>query len=185
VRELWRKTLDSSVGYRAGNRGWAWIKYKREYKSELTDTIDLVIVGGFYGRGKRAGKIGGYLLAAYNPDTGCFDTVCKVATGFSDQDLLNIPKMLEEYKIPQKPAQVNSKIEADVWYRPAVVMEIIGAELTVSPIHTAAFSKVREGSGLAVRFPRFTGKIRTDKSVTDATTTDELVEMYNSQLKKL
>jgi DNA ligase-1 len=179
------KTLDSSVGYRAGNRGWAWIKYKREYKSELTDTIDLVIVGGFYGRGKRAGKIGGYLLAAYNPDTGCFDTVCKVATGFSDQDLLNIPKMLEEYKIPQKPAQVNSKIEADVWYRPAVVMEIIGAELTVSPIHTAAFSKVREGSGLAVRFPRFTGKIRTDKSVTDATTTDELVEMYNSQLKKL
>lgn len=179
------KTLDTSIGYRAGNRGWAWIKYKRDYKSELTDTLDLVIVGGFYGRGKRAGKIGGYLLAAYNPDTGGFETVCKVATGFSDQDLLDIPKILEEHRIPQKASHVDSKIEADVWYRPAVIMEIIGAELTVSPIHTAAFSKIREGSGLAVRFPRFTGKIRTDKSITEATTTKELVEMYNSQLKKL
>jgi len=179
------KTLDPAVGYRAGNRGWAWIKYKRDYKSELTDTLDLVVVGGFYGRGKRAGKIGGYLLAAYNPSNGSFDTVCKVATGFSDEDLVEIPKMLEQYRIPQKHPSVNSKLNADVWYKPVVVMEIVGAELTLSPTHTAAFSKIREGSGLAVRFPRFTGRIRSDKSATEATTVDELVEMYKSQLKKV
>lgn len=179
------KTLDESVGYQAGKRGFAWIKFKREYRSELTDTLDLVVVGGFYGKGKRAGKIGGYLMAAYNPETGGFDTVCKVATGFTDQDLVEIPRMLEAYRIPQRHPQVNSKIEADVWYRPAVIFEIVGAEITVSPMHTAAYSKVREGRGLAVRFPRFTGKIRTDKSPTEATTVGELIEMYRSQLKKV
>jgi len=179
------KTLDPSVGYQAGKRGYAWIKFKREYKSELTDTLDLVVVGGFYGKGRRAGKIGGYLMAAYNPSTDTYDTVCKVATGFSDQDLVEIPKLLEAYRIPQRHPQVNTKIEADIWYRPAVIFEIVGAELTVSPMHTAAYSKVREEKGLAVRFPRFTGNIRTDKSPTEATSVDELLEMYNSQLKRV
>ncbi len=179
------KTLDESVGYQAGKRGFAWLKFKREYRSELTDTLDLVVVGGFYGKGKRAGKIGGYLLAAYNPSSDTYDTVCKVATGFSDQDLVEIPRVLEKHRIPQKHPQVNSKIEADVWYRPVVVFEIIGAELTVSPMHTAAYSKVREDKGIAVRFPRFTGKIRTDKSPTEATTVDEILDMYRSQLKKV
>lgn len=179
------KTLDPTVGYQAGKRGYAWIKFKREYKSELTDTLDLVVVGGFYGKGRRAGKIGGYLMAAYNPSTDTYDTVCKVATGFSDQDLVEIPKLLEAYRIPQRHPQVNTKIEADIWYRPAVIFEIVGAELTVSPMHTAAYSKVREEKGLAVRFPRFTGNIRTDKSPTEATSVDELLEMYNSQLKRV
>ncbi|MEM0271350.1 MAG: ATP-dependent DNA ligase [Thermoprotei archaeon] len=179
------KTLDTSVGYQAGKRGYAWIKFKREYRSELTDTLDLVVVGGFYGKGRRAGKIGGYLMAAYNSSTDGYDTVCKVATGFSDQDLVEIPKLLEAYRIPTRHPQVNSNIEADIWYRPAVVFEIIGAELTVSPMHTAAYSKIREGKGLAVRFPRFTGTIRTDKSPTEATSVDELLEMYNSQLKRV
>ncbi|MEM3671334.1 MAG: ATP-dependent DNA ligase, partial [Thermoprotei archaeon] len=71
------KTLED-IGYKAGKRGWAWIKYKRDYRADLTDTLDLVVVGGFYGRGKRAGKIGGYLLAAFNESDGTFETVCKV-----------------------------------------------------------------------------------------------------------
>lgn len=179
------KTLDPEVGYTAGSRGWAWIKYKRDYRSELTDTLDLVVVGGFYGKGKRAGKIGGYLLAAYNGKEARFETVCKVATGFSDQDLEEIPKALSKYAIPKKHPSVVSNLEADVWYRPVVVFEIIGAEITLSPIHTAAYSVVRKEAGLAIRFPRFTGKIRDDKSPEEATSVDEIVEMYRSQLKKV
>jgi DNA ligase-1 len=179
------KTLDPQVGYTAGSRGWAWIKYKRDYRSELTDTLDLVVVGGFYGRGKRAGKIGGYLLAAYNGKEARFETVCKVATGFTDQDLEEIPKTLSKYAIPKRHPSVVSNLEADVWYRPAVVFEIIGAEITLSPIHTAAYSVIRKEAGLAIRFPRFTGRIRDDKSPEEATSVDEIVEMYRSQLKKV
>lgn len=179
------KSIDQSMGYKAGKRGWAWIKYKRDYRSDLTDTLDLVVVGGFYGRGRRAGRIGAYLLAAYNPSTEGFETVCKVATGFSDQDLAEIPSKLKAHEIPARHPSVSADIHADVWYRPAVLMEVAGAELTLSPIHTAARSTIREGSGLAVRFPRFTGILRVDKSPEEATTTDELVEMYRRQIKKV
>jgi len=81
--------------------------------------------------------------------------------------------------------RVKSEIEADVWFTPSVVMEIIGDELTLSPVHTTAFGKIREGAGIAVRFPRFTGRWRFDKSPEDATTVEEIVEMYKSQLKKV
>ncbi len=178
------KTLSNKVGYEAGSRGWAWIKYKRDYKSSLADTIDLVIVGGFHGRGKRAGKIGGYLLAAPNGQ-GRYETACKVATGFSDEALVEMEDKLRSYVTPSRHPSVDSRLEADVWYRPAIVMEILGAELTISPVHTAALDEIRKGSGLAVRFPRYTGRLRTDKSPDEATSTQELLEMYRSQLKKL
>ena len=64
-------------------------------------------------------------------------------------------------------------------------MEVIGAEITLSPVHTACKNIVREGSGLAIRFPRFTGKYRDDKAPEDATTEDEILEMYQKQLKKI
>jgi len=65
------------------------------------------------------------------------------------------------------------------------VLEILGAEITLSPIHTCAMDSIRKGSGLAIRFPRFTGNYRVDKSAEDATTTGEIVEMYRKQLKKI
>ena len=74
---------------------------------------------------------------------------------------------------------------ADVWFEPAIVLEVLGAEITLSPIHTCAMGSIRKGSGLAIRFPRFTGKYRTDKSPEDATTSKEIVEMYRGQLKKI
>ena len=179
------KSMNDDSVYQAGSRGWIWIKYKRDYRSEMTDTVDLVIVGALHGRGKRAGTYGTFLLAAYNPETDTFDTVTKVGTGFTDADLEKLPKLLNKHKLSHKHPRVNSSLDVDIWFEPAVVLEIRGAEITLSPIHTCAVNVIREGSGLAIRFPRFTGKYRVDKAAEDATTPEEIVEMYRSQLKKI
>ncbi len=179
------KAMGKESVYQAGARGWLWIKYKRDYKSEMTDTVDLVVVGAFHGRGKRAGNYGALLLASYNIRADTFETVTKCGTGFTDKDLAQLPEMLRKHEIPRKHSRVQSTLEADVWFEPAVVLEILGAEITLSPIHTCAMDSIRKGSGLAIRFPRFTGKYRTDKAAEDATASVEVVEMYRSQLKQL
>lgn len=179
------KSVAEDSIYQAGARGWLWIKYKRDYKSEMTDTVDLVVIGAFHGRGKRAGAYGALLLAAYNPDTDTFETVTKCGTGFTDADLAKLPNMLKKHVVPHKHPRVNSIMEAEVWFEPAIVLEILGAEITLSPIHTCAMDAVRKGSGLAIRFPRFTGNYRLDKAAEDATTISEIVEMYQKQLKKI
>jgi DNA ligase-1 len=179
------KSIAKDSVYQAGARGWLWIKYKRDYKSEMTDTVDLVIVGAFHGRGKRAGTYGAVLLAAYNSESDTFETVTKCGTGFTDEDLAKLPKMMQKHVISHRHSRVNSMIEADVWFEPAVVIEILGAEITLSPIHVCAMNAIRKGSGLAIRFPRFTGNYRLDKAAEDATTTSEIVEMYQKQLKKI
>jgi len=179
------KSVNEDSVYQAGARGWLWIKYKRDYRNEMTDTVDLVVVGALHGRGKRAGTYGTFLLAAYNPDTDTFETVTKVGTGFTDADLEKLPKLLNKHKLSHKHSRVNSSLDVDVWFEPAVVLEIRGAEITLSPIHTCAMNVIRKGSGLAIRFPRFTGKYRVDKAAEDATTPQEIVEMYRSQLKKI
>jgi DNA ligase-1 len=177
------KSIGSDSVYQMGARGWLWIKFKRDYRLEMTDTVDLVVVGAFKGRGKRAGTYGALLMAAYDPETDTFKTVCKVGSGFTDEDLANLPKMLEPYVLPHRHPRVFSKMEADVWFVPAVVLEIIGAEITLSPLHTCALNKIEEGVGLAIRFPRFTGRYRFDKKPEQATTEAELIEMYKSQRK--
>ena len=179
------KSVAKDSAYQAGARGWLWIKYKRDYKSEMKDTVDLVVVGAFHGRGKRAGKYGALLLATYDAETDTFETVTKCGTGFTDEDLAKLPKMLSTHVVDHKHSRVDSLLEADVWFEPAVVLEVLGAEVTLSPIHTCALGSVRKGSGLAIRFPRFTGKYRVDKAAEDATTSGEILEMYQGQLKKI
>ena len=179
------KSLGEDAVYQAGARGWLWIKYKRDYKSEMTDTVDLVIVGAFHGRGKRAGTYGALLLAAYDPEEDMFKTVTKCGTGFTDEELEKLPKMMEKHLISHRHPRVQSTVEADVWFEPKVVVEVIGAEMTLSPIHVCAMDAVRKGSGLAIRFPRFTGNYRLDKSAEDATAVEEIIEMYKSQLMKV
>ena len=177
-----KSTTQQSI-YQMGARGWLWIKFKRDYRMEMTDTVDLVVVGAFHGRGKRAGTYGALLMAAYDPENDIFKTVCKVGSGFTDEDLAKLPSILEPYRIPHKHPRVFSKMEADVWFVPAVVLEIIGAEITLSPLHTCALGKLQEGAGLAIRFPRFTGRYRFDKKPEQATTEAELIEMYKAQRK--
>jgi DNA ligase-1 len=131
------------------------------------------------------GTYGALLLATYNDANDTFETVTKCGTGFTDKDLSTLYEMLQKHVIPRKNSRVQSTMEADVWFEPAVVLEILGAEVTLSPIHMAAMDSIRKGAGMAIRFPRFTGKYRTDKAPEDATTSNEIVEMYRGQLKKI
>ncbi|ABM80287.1 DNA ligase [Hyperthermus butylicus] len=174
---------DRSI-YQAGARGWLWIKYKRDYKSEMSDTVDLVVIGAFYGKGRRGGKFGALLMAAYDPDTDTFKSVCKVGSGFTDEDLERLDDMLKPYISDKKPARVDSQMKPDVWVEPTLVAEIIGAELTLSPIHTCCYGWVKSGAGISIRFPRFI-RWRPDKGPEDATTTKELYEMYKRQLRRI
>ena len=172
-----------SSTYRAGAREYLWVKLKREYRTELADTLDLVIVGALHGRGRRVGKYGALLLAAYDPKEDIFRSGTKVGTGFTDEHLDQFYRELEKHVIHQKHARVDTGMDMDVWFEPAIVIEVIASEITLSPSHTAAMGTIRDGYGLALRFPKFTGKIRDDKEPEDATTTDEIATMYRRQLK--
>jgi DNA ligase-1 len=179
------KSVGSESLYNAGARGWLWIKYKRDYKSEMHDTVDLAVVGAIMGTGKRAGYMSSLLLAAYSKDEDIFKTVCKCSTGFTDEDLKSMKSRFEKQIIPHRHARVDSKIVPDIWLAPYHVIEILGAEITLSPIHTCGTDAIRPGAGLAVRFPRFTGNWREDKRAEDATTVVEIIDMYKKQLKKI
>lgn len=179
---LLAKALDST--YDAGARGFKWIKFKKEYHAEMSDTVDLVVVGAFAGRGKRAGAYGALLMAAYDEKADVFRTTCKLGTGFDDETLQALPRKFDQFRAEQRPARVDSELKADAWFEPQVVLEVRGAEITVSPVHTAARDAIRPGAGLAIRFPRFTGRWRDDKRPEDATTVTELLEMYGLQLKR-
>lgn len=175
-----KSVADDSV-YRAGSRGFLWIKYKKDYQQALTDSFDLAVVGAFYGRGKRAGRYGALLMAAYDQDEGRFKTVCKLGTGFDDAFLDAMPSMLDGCISESRPQSVDVDMTPDVWFEPAVVLEVVAAEITLSPIHTAAWNVVRDGAGLGIRFPRFTGRVRDDKAAEQCTTVSEIIEMYGMQ----
>jgi len=174
------KSVSPAAGYQAGARGWLWIKLKRDYRTELADTVDLVVVGALAGRGRRRGVYGALLLAAYDPAADLFRTVCKCGTGFSDAELAALPARLAPLARSQRPARVDTRQGADVWFEPGLVLEVLSAELTLSPNHTAGWGQVKEHTGLAMRFPRFTGRWRDDKAPRDATTTQELVTLYRT-----
>jgi DNA ligase 1 len=167
--------------YRAGAREFAWVKLKREYRSELADTLDLVIVGALYGRGRRVGKYGALLLAAYDSNADQFRSTTKVGTGFTDESLAQFFKDLEKYVLTHKHPRVDTGMKMDVWFEPKIVIEVIASEITLSPAHTAGIHSIKESFGLALRFPKFTGKIRDDKKPEDATSVEELVSMYKQQ----
>ncbi|HEV2449779.1 MAG TPA: ATP-dependent DNA ligase [Thermoplasmata archaeon] len=178
------KSVAPGSRYRAGARGFWWIKYKREYTQALADTIDGVVVGGFAGRGRRAGTWGALLVATFEPESERFESFCKVGSGFDDETLDGLKARLKPFEVAEKPEEVVTELTPDQWFRPSVVLELRGAELSLSPIHCAAVGKVRPGVGLALRFPRFTGKWRPDKGETDATTSAELLGLYRSQVRQ-
>jgi len=175
------KSLAENSIYEAGKRGYLWIKYKRDYRSHLADTLDLVVVGAFYGKGQRAGRFGSLLMACYDPETDQFKTVCKVGTGFTEDDFDKLENILKDHRIPHRHPRVNSILSADMWFEPYLVLEITGAELTYSPVHTCAWDKLKPSRGLGLRFPRFTGRYRFDKRPEDATTEKEIIEMFLQQ----
>jgi len=178
---LMLKILDA--GYRAGIRGGNWLKLKREYRNELGDSLDLVVIGAYFGKGRRTGRYGTLLLATYNPEKDNFPSICKVGTGFTDESLDQLYQILSNKVILKKNPRIESEMEADVWFEPELVLEIVASEITLSPIHKTALNTIRKGAGLALRFPKFTGKIRIEKGSEDASTDEEVYSLYRGQTK--
>ena len=172
-----------SAPYRAGTRGSNWLKLKREYRNELGDSLDLIVIGAYFGRGRRTGLYGTLLLATYNPEKDSFPSICKVGTGFSDESLDQLYQILSNKVTLKKNPRIVSEMEADIWFEPELILEIVGSEITLSPIHKTGLNLVRKSSGFALRFPKFTGKIRHEKAVEDASTDDEVFALYKIQSK--
>lgn len=172
------KRLDAP--YQAGARGFHWIKLKRSYKGELSDTIDVVIVGYFRGRGMQAKfGIGALLGAVYDPDSDTFKTVAKIGSGLTEEEWVRIRELLDQIRTEHRPARVESVLEPDVWVEPRYVVTVLADEITRSPVHTCG--KTNEEPGYALRFPRVVGWIREDKGPEDATTVKEILSMFQMQ----
>ncbi|KAK6455758.1 ATP-dependent DNA ligase [Scheffersomyces xylosifermentans] len=169
--------------YEPSKRSRNWLKLKKDYLAGVGDSLDLVVIGAYIGRGKRTGNYGGFLLASYNPDTGEYETTCKIGTGFSDEDLASLHARLKptEISVP-KPYYVydttNSNAKPDVWFEPTTLFEVLTADLSLSPIYKAAHQEY--GKGISLRFPRFL-RIRDDKGIEDATSSTQVAEFYEKQ----
>jgi DNA ligase 1 len=165
--------------YQAGARNYNWVKLKRVQAGNLQDTVDCVIVGYIYGRGRRAAfGVGALLVAVYDPELDVFPTVTKIGTGLSDAQWREVRERCEPYVSERKPARVESNIEPSVWVEPQVVIEVLADEITRSPVHPTGADE--GGQGYALRFPRVVS-FREDKKPEDVTTVAEIVELYNQQ----
>ena len=172
------KRLDSP--YQAGARNFNWVKLKRNTSGQLNDTIDVVLLGYYRGKGKRAEFGAGALLAGvYDSDKDEFVTITKLGTGLSDEGWREIHKRLASLEVAEKPARVNSIFVPDAWLEPAIVVEVLADEITPSPRHTAGMTEDRPG--FALRFPRIVSFRTADKKPEDATTVREIREMFEQQ----
>lgn len=179
--------------YQPGARGWNWIKYKKSYSAQqINDTIDCLIMGYDYGKGKRAGfGIGAFLVGVYDEKKDMFVTIAKIGTGLSDEEWRTLRTTCDKYKSDKKPAlyEVDKMMDVDVWVKPKIIVEIRADSISRSPVHTAgrtlkpsksgaAFDV--DNAGYALRFPRLE-KFREDKRPEDATSLQELEEMFKMQ----
>jgi len=144
-----------------------------------------VPIGAYYGKGKRTGVYGAYLLACYNADEEVYESICKIGTGFNDEALQSLHASLSEKLIdgPRKYYRVPEWAESalpDVWFEACQVWEVLAADLSISPVHMAAAGLVDPSKGIALRFPRFL-RLRDDKGVEDATNSEQIAQMYNDQ----
>jgi len=182
--------------YEAGARNFNWVKLKRNQSGELNDTIDCVILGYVFGKGKRtAFGAGALLVGIYDKKSDTFVTVSKIGTGLSDEEWKSIKERTKGLEVDHKPARVNSLITPSVWVKPEIVIEVLADEITRSPIHTAGMEVPKETketkgtkgetvSGYALRFPRLVTFRDTDKRAEEATEVKELIEMYKQQGRK-
>ncbi|KAJ1604509.1 DNA Ligase I [Cryptosporidium canis] len=185
------KTLHENASYEPSKRSLNWLKIKKDYVDGLTDSIDVVPIAACYGKGKRNGVFGTFLLAVYNPDEEVYETVCKAGTGFSDEILQSLFVSLKDCIIaegmPKSYYRYDSSglssLKQDVWFEPKFVWEVKGADLSLSPVHTAAMGIVDQNRGIGLRFPRFI-RIRDDKSPEQATSSMQIMDMYHNQLIK-
>ncbi|KOB66587.1 DNA ligase, partial [Operophtera brumata] len=149
------KTLQGDhAKYDIARRSHNWLKLKKDYLEGVGDTIDVVVIGAYSGRGKRRAVFGGFLAACRDPDTDCYQALCKLGTGFSDEDLTNFTETLKKHQIPQP----RSYYTPDAWFEPALVWEVRCADLSLSPAHRAAIGRVDPDKGISLRFPSWCGR---------------------------
>lgn len=174
--------------YEAGGRNFNWIKLKRHSSGELQDTIDCVILGYVFGKGKRSAfGAGALLVGVYDSENDQFVTVSKIGTGLTDEEWREIKVKSKKLEVKSKPARVKSILTPSVWILPKIVIEVLADEITRSPVHTAGKTDPPAGGepGYALRFPRLIKFREADKKAEDATTVKELIEMYKLQFKKI
>jgi len=161
--------------YEAGARAFSWIKFKRNENSNVLDTVDVVVMGYFYGKGVRSEfGIGGFLVGIFDLETNSYKSVSKIGSGLTDEEWIKIKKDCDEIQIQEKPKDfdVNKDMYPDIWVKPKIVVTVRADEVSISPIHTA---------GIALRFPRLIS-FREDKNPNDTTSIEEIKVIYN--LKK-
>jgi DNA ligase 1 len=175
-----RKALLST--YEPDKRLDSWLKVKKDYATSA-DTIDLIPVAGWHGQGRKAKWWSPILLACRDPESGSLQVVTKCISGFTDKFYqANKEKYSEdgENTHTTKPSYIEYGGHPDVWFEPQEVWEMAFADITLSPTYTAAIGLVNEDRGLSMRFPRFL-KVREDKSIDEASTSDFLAGLYRKQ----